>query len=501
MKVYSERLDLHASDCPADHGSVGPGSAACRACGCGGPAALAVGDKVMADISRRALLVGAAAAIVSPYLDLHATSAFAAEPKRSDRPLLLTNLRLFDGRGGLRENVSILVEGNRIAGLPGADERVEGAEVIDCGGRLAMPGLIDAHWHTMLCGITELAAMTSDVGYLYLVAGQEAERTLMRGFTSVRDAGGPSFALKQAIDQGIVQGPRIYPSGAMISQTSGHGDFRMRHEVPAGLDDISYGERVGLAAIADGRAQVLKRVREQLMLGASQIKLMAGGGVTSSYDPIDTLQYTEEELRAGVEAAEDWNTYVMVHVYTPRGIKRALRAGVRSIEHGQLADEEAVRMMADEGAWWSLQPFLADVDANIKTGPDAKAKQEEVARGTVRAYEMAKQFDVNTAWGTDILFSPQNLPTQGRQLAKLTPRFYEPLELLATATGRNGELLGLSGPRNPYDGKLGVIEPGALADILVADGDPTESLDFLSDPDANLRIIMKDGRIYKDTRS
>ncbi|MEW5425275.1 amidohydrolase family protein, partial [Amorphus sp. 3PC139-8] len=452
------------------------------------------------DFSRRALLVGAAAASVAPFLGLKADKASAAEPRIADRPLLLTNLRLFDGLGSLREGVSILVEGNRIAGLPGADERIEGAQVIDCGGRLAMPGLIDAHWHSMLCAITEMAAMTADVGYIYLVAAREAERTLMRGFTSVRDAGGPSFALKRAIDEGVVDGPRIYPCGAMISQTSGHGDFRMRHEVPAALDDVSYGERVGVAAIADGRAQVLKRVREQLMLGASQIKLMAGGGVTSSFDPIDTLQYTEEELHAGVQAAGDWNTYVMVHVYTPPGIKRALRAGVQSIEHGQLADEEAVKMMANMGAWWSLQPFLADVDANIKSGPSAKAKQEEVAKGTVRAYEMAKRHRVKTAWGTDILFSPQNLPSHGRQLAKLTPRFYEPLDLLAIATGTNGELLRLSGPRNPYDGKLGVIEPGAFADILVADGDPTQTLDFLSDPDTNLRMIMKDGKIYKDTR-
>ena len=473
----------------------------CDFCGCGGEAALAVDRKVGADLSRRALLFGAAAASVAPFLNVRPAASQPLLPRVSDRPLLLTNLRLFDGRGGVpREDVSILIEGNRIAGLPGRDERIEGAEVIDCGGRLAMPGLIDAHWHTMMCAITELTAMTADVGYLYLAAGQEAERTLMRGFTSVRDAGGPSFALKRAIDQGIVNGPRIYPSGAMISQTSGHGDFRMRHEVPAGLNDISYGERIGVSAIADGRAQVLKRVREQLMLGASQIKLMAGGGVTSSYDPIDTVQYTEEELAAGVQAAGDWNTYVMVHVYTPRGIKRAIRAGVQSIEHGQLADEEAARMMADQGVWWSLQPFLADVDANIKSGPDARAKQEEVARGTVRAYEMAKAFNVKTAWGTDILFSPQNLPSQGRQLAKLT-RFYEPLELLSIATGRNGDLLRLSGPRTPYDGKLGVIEQGAFADILVADGDPTETLDFLSDPETNLRMIMKDGAIYKDTRS
>ena len=471
-------------------------------CDCASPAALMVNEKVTADVTRRVFLAGTAAAAVTPFLALRSGKAAASEPVTPERRVLLTNLRLFDGVSGtVDEGRNILIDGNRIVGLPGADETVDDVDIIDCGGRLAMPGLIDAHWHSMLCGISELAAMTSDVGYIYLTAARVAEQTLMQGFTTVRDAGGPSFALKRASDEGIVHGPRIYPSGAMISQTSGHGDFRMRHELPrANGDALSHSELAGMAAIADGRAEVLRRVREQLMLGASQIKLMAGGGVTSSYDPLDTTQYTEEELRAGVEAAGDWNTYVMAHVYTPRGIKRAVTAGVQSIEHGQLADEEAVKMMTDAGVWWSLQPFLADVDANIKTGPGAKAKQMEVAEGTVRAYEMAKRFGTKTAWGTDILFSPQNLPSHGRQLAKLT-RFYEPLDLLTIATGKNGELLRLSGPRNPYDGKLGVIETGAFADILIADGDPTDTLDFLSDPETNLRLIMKDGKIYKDTRA
>ncbi|MFC3230973.1 amidohydrolase family protein [Marinibaculum pumilum] len=457
--------------------------------------------RVAADLSRRALLMGAAAAATASLLGPGAASAMGPGPRRTEGTLRLTNLRLFDGvEGRLRDGVTILVEGGRIAALPAAAENVAGAVEIDCGGRLAMPGLIDAHWHAMLCGITEAVAMTADVAYLHLVAAREAERTLMRGFTSVRDAGGPSFALKRAIDEGIVHGPRIYPCGAMISQTSGHGDFRMRHEIPR--DDaapLSHAERAGMSVIADGADAVLRRAREQLMLGASQIKLMAGGGVTSVYDPLDTMQFTEEELHAGVQAAADWNTYAMAHVYTPPGIKRAIRAGVRSIEHGQLADEEAARMMAGEGVWWSLQPFLADDDANVKSGADAQAKQQEVARGTVRAYELAQRFQVQTAWGTDILFSPRNLPGQGRQLAKLT-RFYDPLDLLAMATGRNGALLGLSGPRSPYAGRVGVIAPGAFADILVADGDPAAGLDFLADPDANLRLIMKDGAIYKDTR-
>ncbi|MAK55115.1 MAG: hydrolase [Pusillimonas sp.] len=452
----------------------------------------------MASMTRRMFLGGAAAAVV-PFIGFQTSKAIAQQPAPPDRPVLFTNLRLFDGVSGqVREGVNILVEGNRIAALPQAGEIIENAQIIDCGGRLAMPGLIDVHWHSMFCGLTEMAAMTADIGYVYLVAAREAERTLLRGFTSVRDAGGPSFALKRAIDEGIVVGPRIFPSGAMISQTSGHGDFRMRHEVPRQTGGpLSYAEKMGAAMIADGADEVLRRVREQLMLGASQIKLMAGGGVTSHYDPLDTTQYTEAELRSAVQAAQDWGTYVMVHVYTSKGIQRAVKAGVQSIEHGQLADETAARLMADEGVWWSLQPFLADEDANLKADPNSQAKQREVAEGTVRAYQMAIDMNIKTAWGTDILFTPQNLPTHGRQLAKLT-RFYDPLALLKIATARNGELLAMAGQRNPYKGKLGVLEPGGLADILIAEGDPTQNLDFISDPDKNLKLIMKDGRIYKD---
>lgn len=469
-------------------------------CACCSPRMQLINARIAAGLSRRQFIGGAAAA-VGLLASSHTASGLTAQPKAPERPILFSNLRLFDGVGRIvRKGVNILVKGNRIEALPNACETVNDAVIVDCGDRLAMPGLIDVHWHSMLCALSELELFTTDVGYIYLAAARAAEQTLMQGFTTVRDAGGPSFALKRAIDQGLVNGPRIYPSGAMISQTSGHGDFRLRSEVPRGnTTPLSHVENLGVSVIGDGEAEVLRRVREVLMLGASQVKVMAGGGVSSLYDPLDSTQYTEQEMRAAVQAAEDWGTYVMVHVYIPRGIQRAIRVGVKCIEHGQLADEETVRMMAGEGTWWSLQPFLGDEDANPKSDPFARAKQLEVAKGTERAYALAKQYQIKTGWGTDILFSAKNLEHHARQLAKLTPRFYEPLELLGIATGQNGELVALSGPRNPYPAPLGVIAPGAYADILIADGDPTVNLDFLTEPDANLRIIMKDGRIYKNT--
>jgi imidazolonepropionase-like amidohydrolase len=188
----------------------------------------------------------------------------------------------------------------------------------------------------------------------------------------------------------------------------------------------------------------------------------------------------------------------MTHVYTPKGIQRSIRSGVKCIEHGQLADEASVRMMRDEGVWWSLQPFLQDEDSNVYPDPARRASQKQVSEGTVNAYAMAQKHGVKTGWGTDILFNPKNTATQGRQLAKLT-RFYDPLTLLGQATGTNGELLALSGMRNPYPGALGRIAAGAWADLLVADGNPAANLDFLADPDKNLRVIMKDGKIHKNT--
>ncbi|AZY51895.1 metal-dependent hydrolase family protein [Bordetella avium] len=471
-----------------------------EACGCRkhGPLMAWMNRRVENDLVLR-MAAGGVVETVRPFGAFRADSAFAGDPQVSAKPVIFTNLRLFDGlRSSLRDGMDVRVEHNRITDILPAGQGREGAAVVDCGGRVLMPGLIDAHWHSMLCGITQMAAMTADPAYIHLVAAREAQHTLMRGFTSVRDAGGPSFALKRAIDEGLVHGPRIYPSGAMVSQTSGHGDFRMPYEVPSRPDALSHFELAGVSAIADGHDEVLRRAREQLMLGASQLKLMAGGGVTSLYDPLTSVQFTEEELRAGVQAAADWGTYVMVHVYSSQGIQRALKAGVRSIEHGQLADEETARMMADHGAWWSLQPFFGDEDANPHPDPVSHAKQQQVAQGTERAYALSRQFDIKTAWGTDILFSPQLLARHSHMLAKLT-RLYAPLDLLRMATGANGELLGMSGLRNPYAGAVGTITPGALADLLVVDGDPSRDLDFLTEPQRNLRLIMKDGRVYKNS--
>jgi imidazolonepropionase-like amidohydrolase len=320
----------------------------------------------------------------------------------------------------------------------------------------------------------------------------------MRGFTTVRDLGGPVFGLKRAIDEGVVVGPRIYPSGAFISQTSGHGDFRFAFEVPRTLGGpLSHSELEGVAAIADSPDEVRLRTREQLRQGASQIKLMAGGGIASPYNPIESTQYTEAEIRAGVEAAENWGTYVTVHAYTPYAIRQAVAAGVKCIEHGQLIDEPTAQLLADKGIWWSIQPFMDDEDASPLVNPVSRKKALEVFAGTDNAYKLARKYKIKVAFGTDILFDARVASRQGAWLARML-RWYTPAETLKMATADNGELMALSGFINPYPNKLGVVEEGAFADLLLIDGDPIADLKLLGNPDKNILVIMKDGKIYKN---
>jgi imidazolonepropionase-like amidohydrolase len=415
--------------------------------------------------------------------------------------VLFRDVRVFDGKSDrLTAATSVLVRGNRIAAIgPAAVATATGATVVDGGGRTLMPGLIDAHWHTIMIRPTPEQAIYGDLGFTNLLAGAEARATLMRGFTSVRDLGGPSFGLKQAIDSGVVDGPRIWPSGAMITVTSGHGDFRMLSELPRDASrPLSRMEQIGGSMVVDSPDTMRQRVREQLMLGASQIKLTAGGGVASPHSPLDVSTFTPEELKAAVDAATNWGTYVCVHAYTPTAVRRAIDSGVKVIEHAHLIDDATAKYMAEKGVWLSTQPFLADEASPFPPGSDQFLKEREVVEGTAVLYGLVRKYRIKTAFGTDILFSEEQARRQGFLLAEMT-RWFTPAEVLRMATSTNGELLALSGLRSPYKGKLGVVEEGALADLLLVDGDPIANIRLVEDPDRNFRVIMKDGRIYKNT--
>ncbi|RYD60158.1 MAG: amidohydrolase family protein, partial [Verrucomicrobiaceae bacterium] len=417
----------------------------------------------------------------------------------SNTAILFQNVRIFDGTGSsLSAPSNVLIKGNVIEQIStDAIPAEPDTTVINGGGRTLMPGLIDAHWHAMLIRPDPAQAINGDVGYNNIVAGKEAHDTLMRGFTTVRDVGGPVFGLKRAIDEGVIDGPRIYPSGAMITVTSGHGDFRQLSDLPRKIGgELSRMEQIGGSMVADSPDEMRVRVREQLMQGASQIKLTAGGGVSSPFSPVDVSTFTEAELRAAVEATENWGTYVTAHAFTPTAIRRSIAAGIKCIEHGFLTDEPTAKLMAEKEVWLSLQPLPEEMRQGFPVGSSQRAGADKVWPGISKTYELAKKYKIKTAWGTDVLFSRALAQRQGAILASLV-RWYTPAEALAMATGSNAQLLALSGERNPYPGKLGVIQQGALADLLLVDGNPLENIDLVAAPERSFLVIMKDGKIYK----
>lgn len=430
-------------------------------------------------------------------LALMVSLCVAAQERSSE--LLFRNVRVFDGKASaLSQPTDVLVRGNVIASV-GPAASAPSATVIDGRGRTLMPGLIDAHVHMMFNSLTpqQMQAPEMTLESLAKRSAEQAQLMLLRGFTSVRDLGGPSFMLKRMIDGGAAQGPRIWPSGPMISQTSGHADLRAPNEPSRRFSGhIPKMEELWASVVADGRDEVLTAVRESLRRGASQIKIAAGGGTSSAYDPLDVTQYTLDEMKAAVEAAEDWNTYVAAHAYHPRSIRRAIEAGVKVIEHGNLLDEDTLKLMAERGTWLSAQMLVASTEA---MDPARREKRKPVIEGQERVWPMAKRLGVKLAWGTDFLFEPELNPQQNAYILRLKP-WFKPAELLKLVTHDNAQLLALSGPRTPYPGKLGVIEAGALADLILVNGDPLANIDLIGDPARNFAVIVKDGQVVKRER-
>lgn len=418
--------------------------------------------------------------------------AQSAEPE-----ILFREVRVFDGIASrLSEPTDVLVRGNTIARVA-AGQSASAARVIEGRGRTLMPGLIDVHVHMTFTSMTMMQLLAPDLttAAAEAAAAAEAQQMLLRGFTAVRDMGGPVWGLKAGIDSGKYRGPRIWPSGPALSQTSGHGDMRLPDEPSRRFTgQVSRMEKLGAGFIADGRDEVLTASRENLRFGASQLKLMAGGGTSSDYDPLDVTQYTLDEMKAAVEAAEDWGTYVTVHAYHARSVRRAIEAGVKCIEHGQLLDEATLRLMAERGIWLSLQTLMED---SPNMAESRRQKRASVLEGQDRVWPMARRLGVKLAWGTDFLFEPDLNHQQNAYILRLK-QWFEPAEILKLLTHDNARLLALSGPRNPYPGRLGVVEEGALADLILVNGDPLSNIDLVADPAANFAVIVKDGAIVKE---
>jgi imidazolonepropionase-like amidohydrolase len=434
---------------------------------------------------------------------------------------LFTNVSIFNGSDGkLYENHHVLVEGNRIKSISDEPITVEGeATVIDGGGKTLMPGMIDGHAHIMINASYGSIETNMDITDLAYRATIVVERFLMDGFTSVRDMGGPAFGLMRNINTGMIMGPRVFPSGAFISQTSGHGDFRDRNDSAFSINDVSdlsNFERMGIGMVADGVPEVLAATRLNLRHGATQIKIMAGGGGSSRFDPIDTTQYSRDEVCAIVEAAKDWNTYVSAHVFTDRSMNRLIECGVKSFDHGFFMTEKTMKKIAKEGIFvvpqmWGLSPDLAKNPLMPKDKLPAVAKlQEEYG-------DFGKNLlkhDVKVVFASDYVGEFADAERARRyELWWRSQAFGSNFEVLKQLTSTAGELLALSGPRNPYAsaGKLGVIEVDAAADILIIDGNPLEDISviggnekwFDADPEwkpiDTIQLIMKDGVIFKNT--
>jgi len=415
--------------------------------------------------------------------------------------ILLRNVAIFDGNNEtLAKDMDLLVEDNKIAKIAQSIPVDEGASVIDAKGRTMTPGFIDAHSHLMF-QMSFAEAFTSDEFFWAYVSTQTARTYLNNGFTTIREMAGNSFSLKKAIDRGIVEGPRIYPSGPMISQTSGHSDHRTDAQKSAMIaSEPSIPMKYDMVQIADGRAEVLKAVREALRRGASQVKIAVGGGTGSFADPMDVTQYTLDEIQAAVEAAADWGTYVVAHAYTDNAIRRAIEGGVKSIEHGNLMNEETLYLMKEKDIWLSPQVSVYTFYPNGYTEEMMK-KHDQAFAGIDNMFNNVKKIGFEKiAFGSDIITDPEMMARINEEFVHRT-KWFTPAEILRQATTNSATLLALSGPRNPYPGKLGVIEEGAYADLLLVNGNPLKDISILTNPEENLALIMKDGKIWKNNIS
>ena len=434
--------------------------------------------------------------LISSAFVLAASAAGAQDDPAG--PILITNVNVFDGvNEALIENANVVIDGNLISQITTEDVAVAGGQVIDGGGRTMIPGLTDAHWHMSMAEIPQTAILTGDSYEIAIRSAVASERTLMRGFTTVRDLGGNTFSLKKLIDAGVVAGPRMLVSGPPLSQTGGHYDYRLPNQIPS-ESNLDYWGDISFFVVADGVPEVQKRAREVFRMGASQLKIAVGGGVASIFDPLDVRQYSLEEMKAAVDVAESYNSYVAVHVFTDDAAQMAIEAGVRSIDHGFLIGRETLELMKEKDVWLSIQPILNDEDAMVFPTEASNQKFITVTDGTDDVYNLAKDIGVKIAFGTDALMDPESAARQGKMLSKLE-RWFTPFEALKMATTGNAELFALAGPRHPYqEGPLGQLTEGAYADLILVDGNPLEDLSLVANPWENFDLIMKDGVIYKN---
>lgn len=407
--------------------------------------------------------------------------------------IIFRDARIFDGTSPDLLDGDVLVADERIQEVSERPLAASGeVEVVECGGRTLMPGLIDAHVHVYASSVNLGRVARQPLSYLASWAARFLREALDRGFTSIRDVGGADVGLALALGEGLLTGPRLYYGGRVLSQTGGHGDLRPGdHE----LDDHHLcgcaAHSDSFATVADGPDAVRRAVREELRRGASHIKIMGSGGVSSPTDPLDRCQYSDKEILAAVDEAKRMGKYVAAHCHPAEAIRRCAELGVRSIEHGTLIDSETADFVAGEGVY--IVPTMAIIFGLLEEGESlgfpavSMAKLHMIGGRALEGLDVMHRAGVKLGFGTDLLGA-----LQGRQSSEFTlrARVLKPIEILRSTCSINAELLMQSG-------QLGVIRPGAIADLLVVNGNPVDDIGLLARPAENLPIIMKGGRFHK----
>jgi imidazolonepropionase-like amidohydrolase len=406
--------------------------------------------------------------------------------------LIIENATLIDLQtGDLRPGHFITIDGDSIVSVDERRPTSQVAERIDLGGRCLLPGLIDAHFHATLTDTNPANLRDVPVTLMTARAAGLLQGALERGFTTVRDMGGADWGLRSAVAEGSIKGPRVYIAGRALSQTGGHGDIRRRVETESFCSCSN--ALASMSVVADGKAGVQVATREQLRQGVDHIKVFLSGGVVSPSDPLTSAQYTDEELEAIVHEARSWNTYVAAHAYTAAAITRAAKAGVRTIEHGNLIDAPAAKLLAERGGY--LVPTLVTYEIMRREAPRAKlpsfsvAKLETVLAAGLESIQIALKAGVKLGFGTDLLGEFHAYQSEELQIRA---RVQEPRVVLASATLVNAEILGQTG-------RLGTIAPGALADLIAVDGNPLKDLGLLQGQGRHLPLIVKNGTVFKRT--
>ena len=435
------------------------------------------------------------------------TSASAAFAVEETKLTLIKNVNIFNGTSTkLITGKNVLIEGNMIKAVA-KNIDAKGATDIDGNGGTLTPGFHDMHTHVALFRNVSNSRNSLDLLYTGALAAARLEGMLMNGFTTIMDVGGPAKFAQTLVEEGVFKGPRIYPSEALLTQTSGHGDFRNVNDIHPNLaGSATHPWDSQFTCIADGETEMRRCVRQNLRRGATQVKLMAGGGVSSQFDPLHSKQSSPAETRAAVEAAESWGTFVSAHAYTDKSVKEAVENGVKYILHAPMITEDTAELMADKGVFMgaTLSPVYAVPKETLKgmLSPASYKKFLQVYDTYPNAMKAAAKEGVTLVFGTDILSTPQTTlqmdDSAGQEFIQLA-KYMSNAEVLKTATGNASKLIKLMGPNNPWpNGPTGVIEEGAYADLIIIDGNPLKDINLLADPDKNFDIIMKDGVIYKN---